>query len=179
MPIFPFKFHEIKNKKLITNDAGDFFFCDEKNLKKLVTKKIDKRFKQFLLKKGFFFNEENDLYWNSHKFKIIKRKKLPDKISYFLIVPTLRCNLHCSYCQVSRVDEKMKGFDWNNNIINKFFEFIENTTNKKNAGTRCARFFGKIRCDTQFSEPVHLSEPVIVSPAAGLPAPACGRTRKT
>ena len=43
---------------------------------------------------------------------------------HFLIVPTLRCNLHCSYCQVSRVDEQMKGFDWNDKTINKFFEFI-------------------------------------------------------
>ena len=107
MSIFPFKFQEVRNKKLITNDAGDFFFCDQNNFNKLINKKIDKRFEKFLLKKGFFFKEENDLYWNSHRFKIIKRKKLPSKISYFLIVPTLRCNLHCSYCQVSRVDEEM------------------------------------------------------------------------
>ena len=51
------------------------------------------------------YEKENDLYWNNFKYKLVK-EKLPDQLSYFMIIPTLRCNLNCSYCQVSRVDEK-------------------------------------------------------------------------
>ncbi|WP_341485624.1 hypothetical protein [Thioclava sp. GXIMD4215] len=34
------------------------------------------------------------------------------EMNYFILVPTLRCNLRCDYCQVSRVSENARGFDW-------------------------------------------------------------------
>ena len=43
-----------------------------------------------------------------------------------MIIPTLRCDLKCSYCQVSRVDKDLKGYDWDDEILNSFFKFVEN-----------------------------------------------------
>lgn len=34
------------------------------------------------------------------------------KMNYLILVPTLRCNLACGYCQVSRAPENARGFDW-------------------------------------------------------------------
>ena len=133
MNLFPYQFHNINNKKLITNDAGEFFFTNEKHLDKLIKREIDGKFTKFLLNKGFMYEKENDLYWNNFKYKLVKRKKLPDQLSYFMIIPTLRCNLNCSYCQVSRVDEKAKNYDWSAEDLKLFLNFLEtnNTTRGK------------------------------------------------
>ena len=124
--LFPFKFREISNLFLVTNDAGDFFFCKKNNLDNLIHKNINSNFEKFLDSKNFTYKEKNDLNWNNHKFKILKRKKLPKKINYFMVIPTLRCDLKCTYCQVSRVDKNLKGYDWDEKILNKFFNFVEN-----------------------------------------------------
>ena len=41
-----------------------------------------------------------------------------------MIIPTLRCNLKCSYCQVSRVDENTKGYDWSKETVKDFINFL-------------------------------------------------------
>tara|TARA_A100001391_G_scaffold188617_1_gene159330 strand:+ start:28139 stop:29347 length:1209 start_codon:yes stop_codon:yes gene_type:complete len=38
-------------------------------------------------------------------------------LQYLILVPTLRCNLSCSYCQVSRADEDARGFDWDEETL--------------------------------------------------------------
>lgn len=40
------------------------------------------------------------------------RRYVPPELNYLILVPTLRCNLACSYCQVSRAAENASGFDW-------------------------------------------------------------------
>ncbi len=125
MKLFPFKFRKISNLFLVTNDAGEFFLCKENELISLINKNISEDFKNFLREKNFLYDHQNDLSWNNHKYKSLKRRVLPKKINYFMIIPTLRCNLNCTYCQVSRVDENLKGYDWDNDTLNKFFQFAE------------------------------------------------------
>lgn len=124
--LFPYNFEKINSKYyLVTSLAGDFFFCNEQNLQKLLNKNIDENFSNFLISKNFLFGSEGDFYWNNFKYKILKRKILPKTIGYYMIVPTLRCNLNCSYCQVSRVDENTKGYDWDDEILKNFFNFVK------------------------------------------------------
>ena len=125
MQLFPFKFREIGNLFLVTNDAGDFFFCKKDNLVSLIKNDLSEDFKNFLIEKNFLFREKNDFDWNNYKFKILKRKKLPEKINYFMIIPTLRCDLKCSYCQVSRVDQNLEGYDWSQETLKNFYSFVE------------------------------------------------------
>ena len=68
--LFPFKFREISKYFLVSNDAGDFFFCNKKNLDNLLFNNISKDYENFLKSKGFIYDQENDLFWNNHKFKI-------------------------------------------------------------------------------------------------------------
>ena len=125
MQLFPFKFREIGNLFLVSNDAGDFFFCKKDNLLSLIKNDLSEDFKNFLIEKNFLFREKNDFDWNNYKFKILKRKKLPEKINYFMIIPTLRCDLKCSYCQVSRVDQNLDGYDWSQETLKNFYSFVE------------------------------------------------------
>ncbi|WP_435170397.1 radical SAM protein [Falsirhodobacter sp. 1013] len=49
------------------------------------------------------------------------RKTRPN---YFILVPTLRCNIRCDYCQVSRVAEHAKGFDWDESLAEQILTFV-------------------------------------------------------
>lgn len=44
--------------------------------------------------------------------------------NYFILVPTLRCNIACTYCQVSRVAEAARGFDWDSEVQAQALDFI-------------------------------------------------------
>ena len=55
MQLFPYKFREIGNLYLVTNDAGDFFFCKKDNLISLIKNDFSKDFQNFLSEKNFFF----------------------------------------------------------------------------------------------------------------------------
>ena len=54
----------------------------------------------------------------------IRSGVVPGKASYFILVPTLRCNISCAYCQVSRVNEAAKGYDWNDGLVEDVVKFI-------------------------------------------------------
>ena len=54
-----------------------------------------------------------------------KFSKKNRNIGYLILIPTLRCNLSCSYCQVSRAPEKAKGFDWSDETLARFEEFVK------------------------------------------------------
>ena len=41
------------------------------------------------------------------------------------MVPTLRCDLSCAYCQVSRAPITAKGFDWDKDIISHFDQYLD------------------------------------------------------
>ncbi len=62
----------------------------------------------------------------AQSFRIAQRSYIPSEMSYLILVPTLRCNLACSYCQVSRVAERASGFDWSEETLNSVLEFIQN-----------------------------------------------------
>ena len=51
--LFPFKFENLGKYNLITNDAGDFFYCNNKNLDNLIFKNINEDFYKFLESKGY------------------------------------------------------------------------------------------------------------------------------
>lgn len=46
------------------------------------------------------------------KFLQARRQEKPQQLDYLILVPTLRCNLTCEYCQVSRAALNATGYDW-------------------------------------------------------------------
>lgn len=53
----------------------------------------------------------------SYRARQLARQTPPSHLDYLILIPTLRCNLSCSYCQVSRVGHHAKGFDWDENTL--------------------------------------------------------------
>lgn len=60
----------------------------------------------------------------SNSFNACLRSSVPDKLVYVILVPTLRCNLSCTYCQVSRANENAKGYDWNRKTLEDTINYI-------------------------------------------------------
>ena len=61
---------------------------------------------------------------NAAKFNKFARRYVSPKLNYAILVPTLRCNLSCSYCQVSRVNEKLDGYDWDDATTNSTLKLL-------------------------------------------------------
>ena len=56
--------------------------------------------------------QESDLERLAFTYARERRRAAPGPLDYLILVPTLRCNLACSYCQVSRAALDARGFDW-------------------------------------------------------------------
>lgn len=50
---------------------------------------------------------------------------MPESVSYVILVPTLRCDLDCSYCQVSRVAKGASGFDWSEETLAAVLSWLD------------------------------------------------------
>lgn len=66
----------------------------------------------FLLSSGFAGRADDRLAQHSFEARARARLAAQRELDYLILVPTLRCNLACSYCQVSRAPETSSGFDW-------------------------------------------------------------------
>ena len=119
LDMFPFVKRSLGATSILTNDAGEFIFT--KHDQKFLTKNHSDK----ILQNGMGFELVEDIYSLSHQFKTFQRQTQSDQIRYLIIVPTLRCNLNCSYCQVSRVDENKVGYDWDQNTVDAFVKFVD------------------------------------------------------
>ena len=127
--LLPFNFERLTNNKiLISNDIGHFdIFESDEELKNLVAgelegdKYIDARNKLFIAQDEAEFNIFSKLITSGLSFKYKANLCRP---SLFIVIPTLRCDHNCNYCQVSRVDENKVGFDLDINLIPKIIESI-------------------------------------------------------
>ena len=125
MRLFPFKFKPINGRYLITNDAGDLFISTQSVLDRLVSSNFTTQDQEYLLARGFGFRNAGDFYYNSFAHRYRTRRTLGRSLNYLAIIPTLRCDLSCTYCQVSRTSEDALGFDWSDEDLEGFMRFIE------------------------------------------------------
>ncbi len=84
--LFPYTFSPIGKKILLSNEAGDFFLLSENFLERLINKNCTKEDNDFLLRKGFAYNEPNDFYYNSHLHRLKQKKHVRGKISYVIAI---------------------------------------------------------------------------------------------
>lgn len=118
MNIWPLKFRDVGNERLLfTDDAGGFFEGSREFLNRYINDAINDEDRDFLSDNGHAFESEADLAHSAFLYRWASRLNRPECLSYLILVPTLRCNLECSYCQVSRVNETAAGFDWTNDTV--------------------------------------------------------------
>jgi His-Xaa-Ser system radical SAM maturase HxsB len=125
MTVWPLKFRVHDDGEfLFTDDAGGFFISNQQFLKRYVTGELSTADQEFLRGNGHVFEREGDPDWTSFAYRWSRRQSKQQELSYVILVPTLRCNLTCGYCQVSRAPETARGFDWSKDTLNATLGFI-------------------------------------------------------
>lgn len=120
------KYNKLSDQhNLMVNSAGDFVFLNEENLSRFRENKLQKSESTWLEHAGIIQNSSDDFFSTSFNFKNSLRHTPPKRLNYLIIIPTLRCNLTCSYCQVSRANEQAKGYDWSTETKKKFIQYVD------------------------------------------------------
>ena len=134
---FPFNFKELPSKRyLISNNTNSFSILrNRKDLENLIFNKykyLDSSVIAELESKNFIYDEKEyeiklNIFVSNLSSKIYSNLNKP---SLFLIIPTLRCDLDCSYCQVSRVSKNKQGFDLDKQYIDEIIRVISISSDK-------------------------------------------------
>jgi His-Xaa-Ser system radical SAM maturase HxsB len=102
---------------LCVSDSGRFVMAPDALISRLARDEAGERDLDLLRHEGLAIRPNDALGRNSHIFGVAERLTRAGPLDYLILVPTLRCNLSCSYCQVSRVQEKARGFDWSDETL--------------------------------------------------------------
>lgn len=78
-----------------------------------------------LTRAGLAVSADDALGWAAHLGSVALRRDVAGDLDYLILVPTLRCNLGCSYCQVSRVAEGRVGYDWSEETLQHVLALID------------------------------------------------------
>lgn len=128
--VWPLKFRHTENGFFFSDDAGGFFKSDEGFLERYASDGLSAIDLTFLRDNGHAFETQSDLSWTSFAYRWSRRQAVASELAYLILVPTLRCNLACGYCQVSRAPESARGFDWTEETVNGVLQFLDSLTTK-------------------------------------------------
>lgn len=126
MHAFPLRFQPLsENRFLFADDAGRAFFAAPSFADRFYADALTPKDRDFLLAHGFAYLDENDLSYLGYVRALAGRVVQKRQLNYLIAVPTLRCDLMCSYCQVSRVNADQHGFDWTIETEAHFLRFLD------------------------------------------------------
>jgi organic radical activating enzyme len=108
------------------DDAGGYFVADESFLDRYTLGALTDGDRTFLVRGGHAFEDAGDLSHTAFAWRWTARQSVQARLSYVILVPTLRCNLACTYCQVSRAAEHARGFDWSEDTLGEVLCFLGN-----------------------------------------------------
>lgn len=131
MKLMPFNFDRLSNGTVfLSNLAGFHHFTSEKNWADLVehSSTDDQAFNDVLESKLFLAEEQNHSLTASVLSAGFAKRVMSDLAvnPIFMIVPTLRCDHTCKYCQVSRAAVGANGYDLEENLIPLIVKQIKN-----------------------------------------------------
>ncbi|MHB9069073.1 MAG: His-Xaa-Ser system radical SAM maturase HxsB [Sedimentisphaerales bacterium] len=113
--LLPFRFMRLNNnKRLVVNEVGEYIFLLNESFDKLVNYTLDRQCSTFLDLKAKQILTDTSVAPVIDMLAIKYRTKkafLYNFTSLHMVVPTLRCNSNCIYCQVSKKDPDAVGFD--------------------------------------------------------------------
>jgi len=113
--LFPFRFQEFSDDSMfLSNEVGELLFLSREEFKDMVTYKLDLKSDIFLDLKGKHFLTDTEIEpvikMLATKYRT-KKSFLHNFTSLHMVVPTLRCNSKCNYCQVSSRSEDAFKYD--------------------------------------------------------------------
>lgn len=110
---------------LLVGDAGDFALAERSMVERLCADALTDEDRDVLSREGLLVDDGDPLGRVAYAYGVAERIGHAGALDYLILVPTLRCNLSCSYCQVSRVAERSTGFDWNEATLAAVLRLID------------------------------------------------------
>lgn len=124
--VWPLRFRDVKGGLLFSTESGSFFESDDTFLDRYAQGNLTEDDFVFLKRIGAAYEAENDLHYSAYLRNWANRhSSRSNGIGYVILVPTLRCNLSCEYCQVSRAAENAKGHDWTDETLRAVLDFLD------------------------------------------------------
>lgn len=122
----PVRYRAIADERVLhVSDTGEFFASGSEFLARMLDGVTGAADEEFLIDRGHIVRGEQPFSATARLFNLAQRWSRTGTLDYLILVPTLRCNLSCSYCQVSRVTDKAQGFDWSDATIDAVLDFID------------------------------------------------------
>lgn len=112
----------------MVSDAGRFAVASDAFVERLYRDSLTRGEEDILAVDGHLLRDDDALGFAAHVRGVADRIARAGPLDYLILVPTLRCNLACSYCQVSRVAEGRQGFDWNAETLAGVLAIIDGIT---------------------------------------------------
>lgn len=121
----PLRVRPSGNEALLVNDTGRFFRTSSAFLDRITHDALDAEDVAFLRAEGHAIEDDDGLGSAAHVYGVAERLTKAGPLDYLILVPTLRCNLSCSYCQVSRASLSQPGFDWTDETLAAVLALID------------------------------------------------------
>lgn len=129
--LLPFRFAKIDScSYCLINELGDYYFVSLEELNDLVEKRLTSKDALYreLRTKHFIVDDTTQGLLDSYITKLRTKKIfITGFTKLHMIVPTLRCNHSCPYCQVSRVSVDKQRYDMNNETAKNTINMILRT----------------------------------------------------
>lgn len=126
MTAFPLRLRALgEDDVLFVNDGGRFFAAGSGFLRRVLERAFSMEDLEFLKREGHAIDEIDVLANAAHLYALAERRTLAAPLDYLILVPTLRCNLSCSYCQVSRANLYQPGYDWSEDTLSAVLDQID------------------------------------------------------
>lgn len=126
--LLPFRFIQLaKDCLCLVNDIGEYYFVTPDQLSQLVHKRLGNgsAIYQELRTKHFLVDDKTEALLDSWVIKYRTKKSFLDGFTKLhMIVPTLRCNHSCPYCQVSRVSPDKQRYDMSAETAHRTVDLI-------------------------------------------------------
>ncbi|MFZ5746919.1 MAG: His-Xaa-Ser system radical SAM maturase HxsB [Pseudomonadota bacterium] len=110
---------------LCVNGTGGFFAASSPFVARLRDGALSDADHAFLRTEGHASADGDRLGEVAHLYNLAERLTRAGPLDYLILVPTLRCNLSCSYCQVSRAPVGAQGFDWSETTLAAVLAMID------------------------------------------------------
>ena len=121
----PLRFRRLDGDTLVfADEAGRFFLGSNAFLARLSENAWSKTDEDFLTEQGLVLDDAG-LNETAFLATLSRRLKRPSPLNYVLLVPTLRCDLSCDYCQVSRAHLTASGYDWSEATLEHVLAFLD------------------------------------------------------
>jgi His-Xaa-Ser system radical SAM maturase HxsB len=125
MTHLPLRVRPLGGTALLVNDTGRFFQASSNFLDRLTCDVLDADDMSFLRAEGHAVDDSDPFGNAAHAYGVAERLNRAGPLDYLILVPTLRCNLSCSYCQVSRAGLSQRGYDWTDETLTAVLDMLD------------------------------------------------------